>query len=82
VPKNDANACMLVLAYVVAPDGCSGYGGVPKGPPTPPIGSGLAGNGGDVANPAENNGVQVESDTVSGLPSSARRIAVIGRQKL
>jgi hypothetical protein len=55
---------------------------VPSGPPTPPIGSGLAGNGGEVGNPALNSGVQVGSGTVAGLPSSRRRIAVIGRQTL
>jgi hypothetical protein len=82
VPKNDANACVLALAYVAAPDGCSGYGGVTSDPPTPPIGSGLAGSRGEVGNPAENSGVPVGSDTVVGLPSSARRIAVTRRQKL
>jgi hypothetical protein len=74
---------MLALAYAVAPDTWSGYGGVPSGPPTPPTGSGTAGSGGDVGNPALNSGVQVVSTTVSALSSvSPCRIAVIGRQKL
>jgi hypothetical protein len=74
---------MLALAYAVAPDGWSGYGGVPSGPPTPPIGSGEAGSGGDVGKPALNSGVQVGSATVSALPSVPPcRIAVIGRQNL
>src|SRR4051794_14403910 len=36
-PKKDANAFMLALAYAVAPDGGSGYGGVINGGPAPPI---------------------------------------------
>src|SRR5215218_6760828 len=64
---------MLALAYVVAPDGCSGYGGVISAGPVPPIVGSSEGS---------NIGVQLGSATVFGFPSmSACRIAVIGRQK-
>src|SRR5438132_4189123 len=71
VPKNDSNARMLALAYDVAPDGWSGYGGVLSAGPTPPITGDKDGS---------NSGVQVGSAIVSGLPSmSACRIADHGR---
>src|SRR5262245_21511195 len=73
LPKNDANACMVALAYAVAPDTWSGYGGVISAGPIPATATGSAGL---------NSGVQVGSDSVAGLPSSANRIAVIGRQNL
>src|SRR4051812_47693485 len=74
VPKNDWNACIVALAYEVAPDGWSGYGGVTNAGPTPAI---------DGSSDGSNNGFQLGAATVSGLPSvSAPRIAAIGRQKL
>src|SRR3982751_5735199 len=74
VPKNDWNACMVALAYVVAPDGCSGYGGVINAGPAPPIEAGSDGS---------KSGVQPASFVVPGLPSvSAFLIAALGRKKL
>src|SRR5512133_2338530 len=67
---------MLALAYDVAPDGCSGYGGPVSsvGGPTPMIAGSVT--------EGSNSGFHVASWSVAALPSiSAFRIAVIGRQK-
>src|SRR5262252_1489046 len=74
VPKKAANACIVALATVVAPEGCSGYGGVTSGGPTPPV---------DAASDGSNNGCQPGTATVPGFPSvSACWIAAHGRQNV